>query len=181
MESEDAELLRLGENAIFRLRDSACVVRIGRNMSHWADATKEVAVSGWLAAHEYPAAKALGLPQPLEVDGHPVTFWEHIDGRNGARQDVGVLAELLRDLHSHCGATGSIARKLVERILPNWPFLKQIGLPISKHSRYPHSNQILYPWRHRCRHDDHLIMSMQTERFFAFKQLLSRQAVRLKN
>jgi len=100
LESEDAELLRLGENAIFRLRDSACVVRIGRNMSHWADATKEVAVSGWLAAHEYPAAKALGLPQPLEVDGHPVTFWEYIDGRNGARQDVEVLAELLRDLHS---------------------------------------------------------------------------------
>lgn len=100
LESEDAELLRLGENAIFRLRDSACVVRIGRNMSHWADAAKEVAVSGWLAGHGYPAAKVLGLSQPLEVDGHPVTFWEHIDGRNGGRQDVGVLAELLRELHS---------------------------------------------------------------------------------
>ncbi|PRY46617.1 phosphotransferase family protein [Umezawaea tangerina] len=100
LESADAELLRLGENAIFRLPDSACVARIGRNMSHWADAAKEVAVSGWLTAHRYPAAKVLELPQPLEVDDHPVTFWEHIDGRNGARQDVGVLAELLRDLHS---------------------------------------------------------------------------------
>jgi transcriptional regulator with XRE-family HTH domain len=100
LESEDAELLRLGENAIFRLRGSACVVRIGRNMSHWADATKEVAVSAWLTAHEYPAAEALELPQPLEVGGHPLTFWKHINGRNGARQDIGVLAELLRELHS---------------------------------------------------------------------------------
>ncbi|MCS7484409.1 phosphotransferase [Umezawaea endophytica] len=99
-DSDGAELLRLGENAIFRLRDSACVVRIGRNMSHWTDAAKEVAVSAWLVAHDFPAAEALELPQPLEVDGHPVTFWKHIHGRNGSRQDVGVLAELLRELHS---------------------------------------------------------------------------------
>jgi hypothetical protein len=60
----------------------------------------EVAVSAWLTAHEYPAAEALECLSRWRLDGHPVTFWKHINGRNGARRDVGVLAELLRELHS---------------------------------------------------------------------------------
>ena len=59
--ADGAELLRLGENAIYRLADHETVVRIARNMDHWADAEKEVAVSRWLHQAGVPAARACDL------------------------------------------------------------------------------------------------------------------------
>ena len=49
-----AELLRLGENAIYRLAQDAVVVRIARTMGYWDDACKEVDVARWLAANGIP-------------------------------------------------------------------------------------------------------------------------------
>lgn len=101
LDSVDAELLRLGENAIYRLHDVDAVVRIARNADHWADAMKEAAVSTWLAASDVPAARTWeAIDQPIDVDGHPVTFWHYIDGRRGAPGDVRALGELLRRVHS---------------------------------------------------------------------------------
>jgi hypothetical protein len=48
LDAGDAELLRLGENAIYRLARTPIVVRIGRRMAYWDDAAKEVAVARWL-------------------------------------------------------------------------------------------------------------------------------------
>lgn len=45
---DDAELMRLGENAIFRLPQEGMVVRIARSIDVLADAEKEVAVASWL-------------------------------------------------------------------------------------------------------------------------------------
>lgn len=98
--SSGAELLRLGENAIFRLGAAPIVVRIARGMDRWADATKEVAVSVWLADKGISAARAVDIPQPVAVDGHPVTFWEYIDGRPGNNGDVRELGAVLRRLHT---------------------------------------------------------------------------------
>ncbi|MCA1604110.1 MAG: phosphotransferase, partial [Acidobacteria bacterium] len=42
----------------------------------------------------------IDLPQPIAADGHPVTFWHHIDGRVGARSDIRALGRLLRRLHA---------------------------------------------------------------------------------
>ncbi|WP_141566449.1 phosphotransferase family protein [Pseudonocardia sp. N23] len=97
---DDAELLRLGENAIFRLAGAPVVVRIARDMDRWADATKEVAVSSWLESSGVAAAQTWQVAQPIEVHGHPVTFWQNIDGRRGANRDVRELATVLRRLHS---------------------------------------------------------------------------------
>ncbi|ODU99047.1 MAG: hypothetical protein ABT15_32585 [Pseudonocardia sp. SCN 73-27] len=94
-----AELLRLGENAIFRLAAAPIVVRIARGMDRWGDATKEVAVSVWLADNEISAVRAVDIPQPIAVDGHPVTFWQFIDGRRGNSGDVRELGAVLRNLH----------------------------------------------------------------------------------
>jgi hypothetical protein len=46
---DDAELLRLGENAIYRVAGQEVVVRIARTMKYWEDAKKEVAVATWLS------------------------------------------------------------------------------------------------------------------------------------
>lgn len=95
-----AELLRLGENAIYRLQAVPVVVRIARNPEHRAAATKEVAVSRWLAVQGVPAARVWDVEQPVDVDGHPVTFWHYIDGRRGGPSDVRSLGELLRRMHA---------------------------------------------------------------------------------
>jgi aminoglycoside phosphotransferase (APT) family kinase protein len=69
-------------------------------MAYWDDAGREVDVARWLASHGFPASRAYrGIAQPTEAAGHPVTFWEFIEGRDGDRSDIAVFAELLARLH----------------------------------------------------------------------------------
>jgi aminoglycoside phosphotransferase (APT) family kinase protein len=99
LDDNGARPLRLGENALFHLPAEDVVVRIARTMDYWRDASKEVAVSRWLANSEFPAARTYQVAQPIEVAGHPVTFWHFIDGRSGSLIDIARLGTLLRRLH----------------------------------------------------------------------------------
>jgi len=98
--TDDARLIRLGENALFHLVKAEVVVRIARTMDYWADAVKEVNVARWLAGHGVPAAETFDVDQPVEADGRPATFWRFIDGRPGDKRDIGTLGAVLRRLHS---------------------------------------------------------------------------------
>jgi aminoglycoside phosphotransferase (APT) family kinase protein len=98
--TDDAQLIRLGENALFHLVKADMVVRIARTMNYWADAVKEVDVARWLAGHSVPAAETFDVDQPVEADGRPATFWRFIDGRPGDKRDIGTLGAVLRRLHS---------------------------------------------------------------------------------
>jgi aminoglycoside phosphotransferase (APT) family kinase protein len=99
LDGADAHLIRLGENALYHLPAAAVVVRIARTMDYWRDASKEVAVSRWLQSSGFSAARVHHLAQPIEVSGHPVTFWQFIEGRNGSLADIALLGTLLRRLH----------------------------------------------------------------------------------
>lgn len=96
--SQDAELIRLGENALFRLDHERIVVRIARGADLLADARKEVAVASWLRDAGLPAAQPVACDQPVMVHGHPVTFWKLIDD-SGHRPTLADLARILRTLH----------------------------------------------------------------------------------
>jgi Ser/Thr protein kinase RdoA (MazF antagonist) len=96
--SEEAELIRMGENALFRLAHDDIVVRIARNATVLKDATKEVAFASWLRDLGIPAAEPTDHAQPIMVQGHPVTFWHLIDD-SGARPSLSDLARILRQLH----------------------------------------------------------------------------------
>jgi aminoglycoside phosphotransferase (APT) family kinase protein len=98
--TDDASLMRLGENALFHLPRAQAVVRIARSMDYWADAVKEVNVSHWLAGYDFPAVEVCETGQPIEIEGHPVTFWKYIDGRPGDTSDVATLGHTLRQLHA---------------------------------------------------------------------------------
>jgi aminoglycoside phosphotransferase (APT) family kinase protein len=98
-DNSDARLIRLGENALFHLPAESVVVRIARTMDYWDDALNEVSVSRWLADSQFPAARVSKVTQPISVSGHPVTFWQYIDGREGDREDIALLGRLLRRLH----------------------------------------------------------------------------------
>ncbi|WP_435582094.1 phosphotransferase enzyme family protein [Amycolatopsis thermoflava] len=100
LDPRGASLMRLGENALYRLASAPVVVRIARTMDYWSNVVKEVAVARWLADAGFPAAQlATPLDQPLEACGHPVTFWEFISGEVAMPEDVDLLGATLRELH----------------------------------------------------------------------------------
>lgn len=100
LDDRGAELIRLGENALFRLVSVPMIVRIARSVEYLSAAHKEVAVSRWLAGEGFPAARVVeDLEQPLMVDGHPVTFW-HLIVDAGRAATYGELGAVLRDLHA---------------------------------------------------------------------------------
>ncbi|MFI1024549.1 aminoglycoside phosphotransferase family protein [Streptomyces olivaceus] len=100
LDGNEAELIRLGENALFRLTSAPVVVRVARGREWLPTARKEVAVSRWLAGEGISAARIVAdLEQPLSIDGYPVTFWRQIV--EGDRKPAyGELGAVLRDLHS---------------------------------------------------------------------------------
>ncbi|MFD7059895.1 phosphotransferase enzyme family protein [Streptomyces sp. NPDC059906] len=100
LDGDGAELIRLGENALFRLASVPVIVRIARGHEWLATARKEVAVSRWLAREGVSAARVVeDLEQPLLIDGYPVTLWHQIV--EGDRKPAyGELGAVLRDLHS---------------------------------------------------------------------------------
>ena len=96
----DAELLRMGENAIFILRREGIVARVARSDDRRQKVERELAAARWLARHGYPAVRVVEeiAPQPVQADGRLVTFWVLIDESGSASfEDLGAL---LRDLHA---------------------------------------------------------------------------------
>ncbi|MGW4834590.1 phosphotransferase enzyme family protein [Streptomyces globisporus] len=74
--SAAAELLALGENAVFAAGD--LVIKVGRDATGHpelrARAEREVALADWLAASGVPAVRAAER-EPRLAEGHPVTLW----------------------------------------------------------------------------------------------------------
>jgi aminoglycoside phosphotransferase len=95
--ADGAELIRQGENTLYRLTDHV-VVRIARSGQVDA-ARKEVAVSRWMASVGINAIEALEeIEQPVVLDGIPVTFWRELpEHRHGSFSEV---AAALRQLHA---------------------------------------------------------------------------------
>ncbi|MFR9772413.1 phosphotransferase family protein [Nocardia sp. SC052] len=119
VDSADAELLRRGENAIYRL-PGGMVVRISRP-GQQAAAAREVAVARWLEAASVDAVQAApDVEQAIEIDGRAVTFWRELPPHHhGTPAQV---AEALKRLHGSVPPTafelGAVAPfvRLEERI-----------------------------------------------------------------
>jgi Ser/Thr protein kinase RdoA (MazF antagonist) len=98
--SDGAELLRVGENAIFRLADVPVVVRISRSADRLPRVKKELCVARWLAVARVPAVRlSAEIEQPLMVNGHPVSFWHAVTGGEPTPTHVD-LARLLAAYHT---------------------------------------------------------------------------------
>jgi aminoglycoside phosphotransferase (APT) family kinase protein len=98
--SDGAELLRLGENAIYRLAGAPIVVRIARSADRLRRVEKELCIARWLAAADVPAVRVYEeVDQPLLVDGRPVSFWHAVTGGDPA-PTFADLARLLKAFHN---------------------------------------------------------------------------------
>ncbi|MEU5838270.1 aminoglycoside phosphotransferase family protein [Streptomyces diacarni] len=91
-----AQLLSLGENAVFALDET--VVRIGRTPELLARAEHELRVATWLEDEGVPAVRAVE-PEARLVGDHPVTYWQRLPAavRPAGAAD---LAGLLRLVHA---------------------------------------------------------------------------------
>ncbi|MCF3962990.1 phosphotransferase enzyme family protein [Streptomyces fuscigenes] len=95
-----AELIALGENAVFRTGE--LVVKVGRDAALAPEllerAEREVALAGWLAGAGVPAVRP-AEEHARSVLGHPVTLWERLPDavRSAVPAD---LAPLLRRVHA---------------------------------------------------------------------------------
>ncbi|MGC0337017.1 phosphotransferase enzyme family protein [Streptomyces sp. SLBN-8D4] len=91
-----AQLLALGENAVFAVGD--LVVKVGRDAELLDRARRELDIAGWLAEAGVPAVRA-AEPKARSVEGHPVTVWHRLPEavRPAEARD---LAELLRVVHA---------------------------------------------------------------------------------
>jgi aminoglycoside phosphotransferase (APT) family kinase protein len=90
-----AELLALGENAVFAAGD--LVVKVGRDAELLDRARRELAVALWLASAGVPAVRA-AEPEARLVAGHPVTVWHRLPDPVRPAEPCD-LAELLRRVH----------------------------------------------------------------------------------
>ncbi|MGW4413061.1 phosphotransferase family protein [Nonomuraea sp. NPDC004702] len=97
LDPSGAELMRLGENALFRL-PGGIVARISRP-GQLAAAAREVAVARWLEANHVPAVQTWpDIDQPIEVNGQALTWWQELPPhRPGTALTV---ATALRRLHN---------------------------------------------------------------------------------
>ena len=96
---DGAELLRLGENAIYQLAADPVVVRIARSADRLPRVRRELCVARWLATSNVPAVRVIDeIDQPLLVHDRPVTFWHTVTGGNPVPNHVD-LARLLAAFH----------------------------------------------------------------------------------
>src|SRR5690242_8784717 len=72
LDSSGAELIRLGENAVFRLASRDVVARVGRSAGRAADVSRQLAVARWLMRNGVPAIRAIDVEQPVVARGRIV-------------------------------------------------------------------------------------------------------------
>jgi aminoglycoside phosphotransferase (APT) family kinase protein len=97
--SDGADLLRLGENAIYQLA-APVVVRIARSADRLPRVEKELCVARWLTRAGVPSVRVYEeINQPMLVDGRPVTFWHMVTGGDPVPTHID-LARLLAAFHA---------------------------------------------------------------------------------
>lgn len=96
----DESLVSLHQHAtsVFLLPAAGIVVRVSP-ASQKKRLETAVALTRWLTARRFPATEPADVPQPVEHDGHVVTFWKHYPQPSTGVPAAGHLGALLRKLH----------------------------------------------------------------------------------
>lgn len=100
LSAEGARLLRLGSNAVYRLR-CPVVVRIACAGTSAATARRALEVARWLESVDYPAVRALNVTQPVITGGHLVTYWQAVCDTRAGQQHASIdqVAQVIARLH----------------------------------------------------------------------------------
>ena len=97
--SNDAELLRLTNNAVFALPAAGVVIRISRTQRLRARATKVAALGAWFAETDAPTIRLQpDIDQPVDLDGLAATVWRYLP-QQPPPPTVEDLGHVLRQFH----------------------------------------------------------------------------------
>ncbi|MFD7613491.1 phosphotransferase enzyme family protein [Streptomyces sp. NPDC059828] len=121
-----AELLALGENAVFASGD--VVAKVGRSAELLDRAEHELSVAEWLEEAGVPAVRA-AEPKALLVEGHPVTLWHRLP-RAVRPAEPRDLAPLLRLVHALPTAPIALPRRELLEGVERW--LRLAGTAIDR-------------------------------------------------
>jgi aminoglycoside phosphotransferase (APT) family kinase protein len=99
LDANEARLLRLGSNAVYRLTDPV-VARISRPGADVDLVRRTVAVARWLESVDYPAVRVVDVDQPILADGYSATFWKAISDDGDQYASTPEIAEILARLHT---------------------------------------------------------------------------------
>ena len=97
LSADDADLIRVGSNAVFRLAHDV-IARVAPSDAALHNAELQIHVAQWLAALDYPAVRAIPVDQPVQAAGRVVTFWQSIAPET-AYAPIDQVAELIKRLH----------------------------------------------------------------------------------
>ncbi len=99
LSTNSPELIRLGSNAVFRV-NSQVIGRVAPDLTYFGNAEKQIRVARWLKQIEYPAVRAVDVPQPIKTADTVVTLWESIapDTTYAPIAEVALLIKLLHEL-----------------------------------------------------------------------------------
>ncbi|WP_432957131.1 phosphotransferase [Micromonospora haikouensis] len=98
--SEDAQLLRLTNNAVFALPSSGVVIRIARTHRLRDRVPKVIRLARWFADIDAPTVRlAPGIEQPIEVGTLVASVWQYVPPGSPApaAEDLGLV---LREFHA---------------------------------------------------------------------------------
>ncbi|MDG4749613.1 aminoglycoside phosphotransferase family protein [Micromonospora sp. WMMD718] len=100
VQTEDARLLRLTNNAVFALPDSGLVIRIARTHRLRDRVTKVVQLARWFAELDAPTIRlAPGVAQPVAVGDLAASVWAYVPP-TGPTPTVDDLGSALRRFHA---------------------------------------------------------------------------------
>ena len=97
LSTDDAELIRLGSNAVFRV-NSQIIGRVAPDVTYIGNAEKQIRVARWLKQVEYSAVRAIDVPQPIKAAETVVTLWESI-APDTTYAPIAEVALLIKQLH----------------------------------------------------------------------------------
>ena len=98
IDSRGARLLRLGSNAVYRLK-APIVARISRAGADADQVRLTVNVARWLESVDYPAVRVVDVNQPVVIDQRVITFWAALSDEGDQYASTAEFAETLIELH----------------------------------------------------------------------------------
>jgi aminoglycoside phosphotransferase (APT) family kinase protein len=98
IDSRGARLLRLGSNAVYRLK-APIVARISRAGADADQVRLTVNVARWLESVDYPAVRVVDVDQPVVIDQRAITFWAALSDEGDQYASTAEFAETLIELH----------------------------------------------------------------------------------
>jgi Ser/Thr protein kinase RdoA (MazF antagonist) len=97
VDADAAELIRMGSNAVFRVSPDV-IGRVAPSSALVDNARKQIDVARWLESIDYPAVRAIDVPQPVEAEGRVATFWRSVAPET-TYAPISDVATLIKRLH----------------------------------------------------------------------------------